>query len=129
MEAQRAVIGSLMIDQACAGEVFQTATAAMFSDQNMRKIFEAVRDLWGAGKVFDPVTVLAKAGNDQKDLDLLFIVSFHYLTVSVKFSTFSAPAGRSPVSFSYCFSKVLLILTSTVTYSGSLVFSSSICLW
>ena len=68
LEAQRAVIGSLMIDQACAGEVFQTATAAMFSDQNMRKIFEAVRDLWGAGKVFDPVTVLAKAGDDQKDL-------------------------------------------------------------
>ena len=68
LEAQRAVIGSLLIDPACAGEVFQTTTAAMFSDKNMRAVFEAVRDLWSCGQPFDPVTVLAKAGDEHHDL-------------------------------------------------------------
>ena len=68
LEAQRAVIGSLLIDPACAGEVFQTATASMFSDKNMRAVFEAVRDLWSSGQPFDPVTVLARAGDEHHDL-------------------------------------------------------------
>lgn len=67
-EAQRAVIGSLMIDSACAGLVFQKAAASMFNIAELKHIFEASQELWNAGRPIDPVTVQARAGDDYKPL-------------------------------------------------------------
>lgn len=68
-EAQRAVIGSLLIDpDYCAGEIFQTARPEHFGDAAVRHVFEAARALWTGGKPVDPVTVLAAAGNDYESL-------------------------------------------------------------
>ena len=69
LEAQRSVIGSLLIDpDYCAGEIFQKATPAMFGDKALRHVFEAAQALWNAGTPIDPTTLLAKAGNDYHDL-------------------------------------------------------------
>jgi len=68
-EAQRAVLGSLLLaPERCAGEVFQTAAPSFFGDSAMRHVFEAMRTIWSAGKPLDPVTVLAEAGDDYRDL-------------------------------------------------------------
>jgi len=65
-EAQRAVIGSLMIDpELCAGEIFQSAKPELFGDASLRHIFEAARGLWEADKPIDPVTVAAACGADD----------------------------------------------------------------
>ena len=65
-EAQRAVIGSLMIDpELCAGEIFQSAKPELFGDASLRHIFEAARGLWEADKPIDPVTVAAACGADE----------------------------------------------------------------
>jgi len=65
-EAQRAVIGALMIDpEAVAGEIFQTARPSHFRDAALRHIFEAARGLWEADKPIDPVTVAAACGTED----------------------------------------------------------------
>ena len=65
-EAQKAVIGSLLIDpDYSAGEVFQRAQASHFGDQALRHLFEAARDLWDQNKAIDPVTVVHAAGGGE----------------------------------------------------------------
>lgn len=65
-EAQRAVIGSLMLaPELTAGEVFQTARPSHFGDAALRHIFEAARGLWEADKPIDPVTVAAACGTED----------------------------------------------------------------
>ena len=68
-EAQRAVIGSLMISpDEVSGIVFLKATPGMFGDPAMRHVFESARSLWSAGKPIDAVTVLSVAGDEYHDL-------------------------------------------------------------
>ena len=65
-EAQRAVIGSLMLaPDVCAGEVFQKALPEHFGDAALRHVFEAARSLWERNKPIDPVTVAAASGADE----------------------------------------------------------------
>ena len=65
-EAQRAVIGSLMLDpDYCAGEIFQRAKPAHFGDAALRHVFEAALELWTANRPIDPVTVAAAAGGGE----------------------------------------------------------------
>ena len=67
-EAQRAVIGSLLLDpDQAAGEVFQRAKPQHFSDPALRHVFEAARKIWEDNRPIDPVTVLAATGNDYYD--------------------------------------------------------------
>ena len=67
--AQRTVIGSLMISpDEVSGLVFQSALPAMFGDPAMRHVFEAARDLFNDGRPIDPMTVVARAGNEYYDL-------------------------------------------------------------
>ena len=67
--AQRTVIGSLMISpDEVSGLVFQSAVPAMFGDPAMRHVFEAARDLFNDGRPIDPMTVVARAGNEYYDL-------------------------------------------------------------
>ncbi len=56
-QAQTAVIGAMMIDERCVGDVFQVTTAEMFSDSTLRHIYEAARRLWLERRPVDPVTV------------------------------------------------------------------------
>ena len=64
-QAQYSVIGSLLRDpDECAGEIFQTATPAMFGDKTLRHVFEAAREIWSSGVPVDPVTLGAKAGKE-----------------------------------------------------------------
>ena len=68
-EAQQAVIGSLLVaPEFAAGEVFQRAKSSHFGDPALRHVFEAARALWSENRPIDPVSVLAEAGSDYKDL-------------------------------------------------------------
>lgn len=68
-EAQRAVLGSLLMapDQ-CAGQIFQGATPACFSDPAMRHVYEAALAVWERNEPLDAVTVLSQAGSDYQKL-------------------------------------------------------------
>lgn len=64
-QAQYSVIGSLLRDpDEWAGQIFQSATPAMFGDKAMRHLFEAAREIWNAGVPVDPVTLGARAGTE-----------------------------------------------------------------
>lgn len=68
-EAQRAVIGSLLIDpDHCAGEIFQKARPEQFRDGALLHVFEAARGLWLERKPIDAVTVLDAAGDSYRQL-------------------------------------------------------------
>ena len=65
-EAQRAVIGSLMLEpDLCAGEIFQKALPEHFGDASLRHVFEAARGLWDRNTPIDAVTVAAASGADE----------------------------------------------------------------
>ena len=63
--AQASVIGSMLVDPRCCGEVFQATTAEMFSDNTLRHIYEACRKVWSEKKDVDPVIVLDACGSDS----------------------------------------------------------------
>ena len=64
-QAQYSVIGSLLREpDEWAGEIFQSATPAMFGNKALRHVFEAAREIWNAGTPVDPVTLGAKAGKE-----------------------------------------------------------------
>lgn len=54
--AQTAVIGSMMIDAACIGDVMQVTTPEMFHG-GWRTVYETVRRLWIERQTVDPVIV------------------------------------------------------------------------
>jgi len=63
--AQQSVIGAMMLDESCCGEVFQTTTAEMFSDGSLRHIYEAARRVWLEKRKVDPVLVADACGSDS----------------------------------------------------------------
>lgn len=65
--AQNAVIGSLLIDPRCAGEIFQRARAEHFSSTVAKNVFLAARELWNRRATLDPVTILHAAGDEYAD--------------------------------------------------------------
>lgn len=65
--AQNAVIGSLLIDPRCAGEIFQRAKAEHFSYPPARNTFLAAQELWSRRATLDAVTMLHAAGNAYAD--------------------------------------------------------------
>ena len=67
-DAQRAVIGSLLISPELAGMVFAETRPQHFSDPALRHVFEAALGIWNDGKALDAVTVAAAAGGDYRDL-------------------------------------------------------------
>ena len=67
--AQRSVIGSLLVDpDHAAGEIFQSARSAHFSNPQLRHVFEAALELWLAHRPIDAVTVLHAAGDEYEQL-------------------------------------------------------------
>lgn len=65
--AQRSVIGSLLIDPRCAGQVFQQARESHFSDPVAQHIFAATRRLWNDDRPLDPVTILNASGGEYAE--------------------------------------------------------------
>lgn len=63
--AQISVIGSMLVDPRCCGEVFQATTAEMFSDSTLRHIYEACRKVWTERQSIDPVIVMDACGSDS----------------------------------------------------------------
>lgn len=69
MEAQRAVIGSLLVDpEYCAGEIFQKARPEYFQDASLRHLFLTSREMWMDKRPIDPVTVLSESGAQYHEL-------------------------------------------------------------
>lgn len=62
---QASVIGSMLIDERCCGDVFQHTTPEMFSDATLRHIYEACRKVWFERRQIDPVIVLNECGSDS----------------------------------------------------------------
>lgn len=65
LEAQQAVIGSMLIDEKVVGLALSEATTEDFPSGACRMVFEAFRALSAEGAPCDPVTVNAKLGGDQ----------------------------------------------------------------
>lgn len=63
--AQTAVIGSILLDESCCGEVFQSTSAEMFGDSTLRHIYEAARRVWLEKRQVDPVLVMNECGSDS----------------------------------------------------------------
>lgn len=63
--AQTAVIGSILIDENCCGEVFQATSPEMFGDSTLRHIYEAARRVWLEKRQVDPVLVMNECGSDS----------------------------------------------------------------
>ena len=61
-DAQRSVIGSLLISPECAGPVFERLREEDFGDPTMRTLFSALRGLWLDQKPIDPVMLLDRVG-------------------------------------------------------------------
>ena len=66
--AEVAVVGSLLIDERCAGVVFSRARPEHFRDESLRRLFTAARRLWGSRKPMDPVTIGDEAGGRDGEL-------------------------------------------------------------
>lgn len=65
VDAQVAVIGSMLLDERCVGAVMERASPELFSNATLRHIFETVRDLWLEKKAIDPVIVCGALGSDS----------------------------------------------------------------
>ena len=65
--AQQSVIGSMLIDSRCIGEVMERTTAEMFPSQTLRNLYEATRRLWTERRPIDPVTVIHEANGPYED--------------------------------------------------------------
>ena len=66
--AEVAVVGSLLIDERCAGVVFSRARPEHFRDEGLRRLFTAARRLWGSRRPMDPVTIGDEAGGRDGEL-------------------------------------------------------------
>lgn len=60
--AEMSVIGAMLIDDRCVGDVLTNLREADFLTPRYRSIFQAVRKLYNRGAPVDPVTVMAEAG-------------------------------------------------------------------
>lgn len=67
LDAQTSVIGALLIDSRCIGEIMQRVRPEQFGDQALRHVFEASRELWLDNRPVDIVTLLAELGESYRE--------------------------------------------------------------
>ena len=60
LEAEQAVLGSILIDSRCVGDVIGIVRAEDFYLQQNREIYEAIYTMFNFSQSIDPVTVLDK---------------------------------------------------------------------
>lgn len=65
--AQSSVLGSMIIDSRCVGDVIHQLRPEDFTEDMGREIFLAIRDLFLEGAKIDPVTVLNRMGPPSED--------------------------------------------------------------
>ena len=63
-DAQVAVLGSMLIDEACVGVLMRQLKPEDFPDSTARHVFEAIREQYLSGQPVDVVTVLGRLGKD-----------------------------------------------------------------
>lgn len=61
-DAERAIVGAMLIDGRCIGDVLTAVREDDFLTEGMRAVFAAIRDLFLAGRPADPVTVVDRVG-------------------------------------------------------------------
>lgn len=66
--AEQAVIGSMLIDAACIGDVLGAVRDEDFIHQPYRRLFAAARALFVSASPVDVITIVDKAGVDLRDL-------------------------------------------------------------
>lgn len=66
-EAEQAVVGSMLIDADCIGDVLAVTRAEDFVTPRFRTLFTAARDLFGRNEPVDAVTILNRAGPNLKE--------------------------------------------------------------
>lgn len=67
-EAEQAVVGAMLIDGRCVGDVLAVVRAEDFVTPRYRRLFIAARDLFGQNVPLDAVTILDAAGPELKDM-------------------------------------------------------------
>lgn len=67
-DAEAAIIGAMLIDSHCIGDVLVAIREQDFLSESRRAVFAAIRDLFTAGTPVDPVTVLARVGQECREM-------------------------------------------------------------
>lgn len=67
-DAEAAIIGAMLIDARCIGDVMVTIREDDFLTESRRAVFVAIRDLFSAGTPVDAVTVLARVGQECREM-------------------------------------------------------------
>ena len=62
LDAENAVIGSLLLDERLAPPILATVDASDFGNRDNRRIYQAARALLQEGSPVDPVTIRGKLG-------------------------------------------------------------------
>ena len=65
-EAEQAVLGSVLIDPEKTGDLMELLTPSDFYLETNRLIFEAISDLFTAGRTVDPVVLLDELITDRE---------------------------------------------------------------
>lgn len=71
IEAQKSVIGSMVIDERCVGVMLSRLRPEDFTDGTCRNTFAAIRRLKLEGKPVDPVTIVDAMSGGQRYIDWL----------------------------------------------------------
>ena len=118
IEAEQAVIGSILVTNEIFDEINTIVTSLNFYDPMHQKIFNAIESLIYKGMLANPITLKNYFENEKDDLDIP-----EYLVKITKFST----SIRQAIEYSIaCLTDVENLVTFT-KYSGTLMssFSSS----
>lgn len=67
LDAQYAVLGSMLIDERCIPSVIGKVQLSDFIDKTCRTVYMAIRNLFDLGKLIDPVTVVAALRSSMGD--------------------------------------------------------------
>lgn len=65
--AQIAIVGAMLVDGRCVGDVLTRIRADDFITPRYRRLFEAAQALYVEGSPIDPVTIVSRAGEDLRD--------------------------------------------------------------
>ena len=68
IEAQYSVLGAMLIDPECVGEVLLRVKDQEFIEPSYRLVYQAIRKLYNAGRPTDPLSVNDALGGDSKQL-------------------------------------------------------------
>ena len=90
LEAEQAVLGSILIDSRCVAEVVGIVTPEDFFLQQNREIFETIYTMFNYSQTIDPVTVL----NKMKELGVYHDNSRDYILQLMEITPTAANAQR-----------------------------------